>query len=82
MGEIKLYHDEDTLFKVYKSMIEVGVTAVQAQEAITSMQNKGILFRESREETLPAKVPKFEQDEWKKGAPDDELGGNYDLPPA
>lgn len=38
--------DENTLFKVYDSLRSAGLEEQQARDAISDMQNKGILFRE------------------------------------
>lgn len=38
--------DEQTLFKVFRALIESGLTEKQALSAINQMQNVGILFRE------------------------------------
>lgn len=41
------YHDENTLFKVYDALREdCRLTEKQCREAITALQNRGILFRE------------------------------------
>lgn len=39
-------YDEETMFKVLKAMREVGITRDQAKDAINTMHNDGILFRE------------------------------------
>lgn len=39
-------YDEETMFKVLNAMREVGITRDQAQDAINTMHNDGILFRE------------------------------------
>lgn len=46
------YFTEETLFKVYKTLREVGLDEEKAIEAIREMQNAGILFREQQ----PAKA--------------------------
>lgn len=40
-------HSEDTLRKVYEALLENGIYGQQAIDIVNSMQNKGILFRES-----------------------------------
>jgi len=40
------YHDDDTLFKVYKALEESGASRQQAIDMVSAMQNRGILFRE------------------------------------
>ena len=40
------YHSEDTLFKAVNAMVDSGLSFEVAREAIRSMQNAGILFRE------------------------------------
>lgn len=42
----KAYFDENTLFKVYDSLRAAGLDEQAARDAISDMQNKGILFRE------------------------------------
>lgn len=39
-------HGEGTLHTVYGALIRAGVTRLQAADAISEMQNAGILFRE------------------------------------
>ena len=46
--ELEVY--EDTLFKVYNGMLEVGISEIQAERAINKMQDKGIFFREAKRE--------------------------------
>lgn len=41
-----LTYDEDTLFKVYDALREVGLNQQQVTDAVSLMQNAGILFRE------------------------------------
>ena len=41
-----LYHDDKTLFKVAQALLKAGCTNTQATDAINSMLNAGILFRE------------------------------------
>lgn len=43
--------NEDTLFKVYEAIQEWGIDKDRAEALITSIQNKGILFRERAPET-------------------------------
>lgn len=43
-------HTEETLFKVYAALKAVGWKHHQAEDAITSMQNMGILFRERKKD--------------------------------
>jgi hypothetical protein len=40
------YFDEDTLLKVYKVLMDYGLTQTEAQDLIDDFQNEGILFRE------------------------------------
>lgn len=42
----ELRYDEDTLMKVYEELIDAGLTVDKARDAVTGMQNRGILFRE------------------------------------
>lgn len=42
----KEVHTEDTLFKVREALVASGLTERKAYNAITEMQNAGILFRE------------------------------------
>lgn len=42
----KLRHDEGTLNKVYEALATVGIVDQMATDAVTEMQNAGILFRE------------------------------------
>jgi hypothetical protein len=42
------YYDEETLVKVYRALVNSGASDRQAVEAISEMQNEGILFRERR----------------------------------
>lgn len=44
--DLQLIHNDQTLFKVLDALISVGLTDQKAQEAIISMQNFGIVFRE------------------------------------
>lgn len=39
-------HTEDTMHKVYKSLLDSGLNGDVASNAIRQMQNEGILFRE------------------------------------
>src|ERR1700744_4157008 len=39
-------HDDNTLVKVLAALFQSGLNDIQARDAITSMQNEGILFRE------------------------------------
>lgn len=41
-----LYHGEETLFKVYKALVDAGLDQQSAQDAVSQMQNAGIYFRE------------------------------------
>lgn len=41
-------HDHNTLDKVYKGLTKTGLDHQQAVDAITNMQNEGILFRERK----------------------------------
>ncbi len=41
-----IYHDEQTLKKIYDSLMETGCTDRQAIDAVSIMQNRGIFFRE------------------------------------
>lgn len=47
-------HDDDTLFKVAVALREVGLTEQQIDDAINSMQNYGILFRERMDQSMPS----------------------------
>lgn len=40
------YFDDQTLFKVHEALSKIGLGALQVREAITEMQNAGIIFRE------------------------------------
>jgi hypothetical protein len=40
------YHDEDTLSKVYEVLDEVQLISTTAEDIVTMLLNKGILFRE------------------------------------
>lgn len=40
------YHDDQTMTKVYQALIDTGLIEQQAMDAINSMQNAGIYFRE------------------------------------
>lgn len=42
----RLHHDENTLNKVRKALMEHGLSSDLMTSAITDMQNAGILFRE------------------------------------
>jgi hypothetical protein len=46
--------DENTLFKVYDSLRDAGLDEQKARDAISDMQNKGILFRERVPEFKPS----------------------------
>lgn len=48
--EIELGHTEETLPKVFKSLIKAGLTSEEATECINDMQNQGLFFREIVEE--------------------------------
>lgn len=39
-------YDEETLSKVYRAMVQSGLTYAQAEDAVNAMQSEGILFRE------------------------------------
>lgn len=41
-----LTYDEATLFKVYDALMEAGLDQAGATDAVSLMQNAGILFRE------------------------------------
>lgn len=41
-----LHFDEDTLHKVYQSMLDSHISMEKAEAAINRMLNAGILFRE------------------------------------
>lgn len=43
------YYDEGTLHKVFRALVASGASDQQAIEAISEMQNEGILFRERRQ---------------------------------
>ena len=42
----RISHSEDTLFKVYMALSKVGITGMLATNAVTEMQNSGIVFKE------------------------------------
>lgn len=42
-----MYHDDQTLIKVYNAMREADISEAQIVTAIHSMQNQGIFFREA-----------------------------------
>lgn len=44
--DFPVYYDENTLRKVYDALEVAGVTGQQATDAVSQMQNLGILFRE------------------------------------
>ncbi len=44
----ELHYDEDTLRKVYEGLLAAGIFGQQAVNAVSEMQNKGILFRENK----------------------------------
>ena len=46
MSETPLTHDWDTMQKVYDALAMVGLTDQQITDAVSIMQNAGILFRE------------------------------------
>jgi len=39
-------HDENTIIKVFSALCRAGLSDQQVSDAITEMQNEGILFRE------------------------------------
>lgn len=39
-------YDDQTLHKVYRALARAGLSHAQASDAVTEMQNEGILFRE------------------------------------
>lgn len=43
-----LHHDENTLRKVYEGLLKAGIFGQQAVDAVSEMQNQGILFRERK----------------------------------
>lgn len=43
-----IYHDEETLRKVYEGLLAAGIYGQQAVDAVFQMQNKGIFFREKK----------------------------------
>lgn len=47
VDDIPVGHNEETLVKVYKGLLEAGVYGQQALDVVNSLQNQGILFRES-----------------------------------
>lgn len=49
VGQAVESYDEDTLLKVYACLTESGLTEEQAIDAVTCMQNKGVLFREIKQ---------------------------------
>lgn len=44
----ELHHDENTLRKVYEGLMKAGIFGQQAVDAVSEMQNQGILFREKK----------------------------------
>ena len=40
------YHDDQTMTKVYAALMGEGLTEQEAIDAVSAMQNVGILFRE------------------------------------
>ena len=44
----ELHYDENTLRKVYEGLLAAGIFGQQAVDAVSEMQNKGILFRENK----------------------------------
>ena len=42
------YHDENTLDKVWAGLSDAGIPPQQRLDAISAMQNNGILFRERK----------------------------------
>ena len=72
MAEIKeeLHHDENTLRKVYEGLLKAGIFGQQAVDAVSEMQNQGILFRENKPKRRgrPPKAEKTpqeaEEDAW------------------
>ena len=51
--EERVIHTEDTLAKVYFALAAVGVTGQQAIDAVFSMSNQGVLFRERESSDRP-----------------------------
>lgn len=43
-----LHHDENTLRKVYEGLLKAGIYGQQAVDAVSEMQNQGIIFREQK----------------------------------
>jgi hypothetical protein len=43
----QLYHDDQTLRKVYDTLRDTGLSESETLDAINEMQNKGLLFREA-----------------------------------
>lgn len=52
-GDVPLTYSEDTMFAVDKALRASGLNHDQAREAITMMQNAGIMFRERQREGMP-----------------------------
>jgi len=44
---VRLAHNEDTLFKVYEALREIGLSDAQIITAVNLMQNAGIYFKEA-----------------------------------
>lgn len=42
----RLHHDENTLHKVYDSLLKYKVSPNSVREIVSDMQNRGLLFRE------------------------------------
>jgi len=51
------YHDQDTIFKVACALREADLSEDQITNSINSMQNYGILFRETLEQ--PSRGPRL-----------------------
>lgn len=43
-----LYHDENTLRKVYEGLLKAGIFGQQAVDVVNEIQNQGILFCENK----------------------------------
>lgn len=41
------YHDDQTMKKVYNALHRTGLTPTQVMDAVNSIQNEGVLFREA-----------------------------------
>jgi hypothetical protein len=52
VNNFEMFYDEETLLKVYDSMGDAGIVVNKRMDAVSSMVNKGVRFREIREKKL------------------------------